>query len=60
VPLQATGVEDDGKSKMEDPALENAKPPSGKLETLTRDGRRVFAMPSAEAAAFRVPNVRFL
>jgi hypothetical protein len=45
---------------MENPALEDPQPPRSELEAQPRHGRRLFVVPSAEAAAFRVRDLRIL
>jgi hypothetical protein len=46
-----------GESKMEDAAQQDAQPACGKLEVGQRDDGALFAVPSTEAAAFRVPEL---
>lgn len=43
---------------MEDTAFEDAQPPRGKLEAFTGDCCGMPAVSRAEAAAFRVPELR--
>jgi hypothetical protein len=42
---------------MEDAAQQDAQPACGKLEVGQRDDGALFAVPSTEAAAFRVPEL---
>jgi uncharacterized protein len=49
---------DYGKSEMEDSAIENTQPSGGELEARTGHHDRMPPVPSSEAAALRLPDMR--